>query len=174
MKENLVKSQPKVSKKSLVLGSIIATLLAVTPFLFNLYQSVPNERVWNTFLFSYDSGDWESANYAMWIFTGKAVPLMLLLIWFFTNRHWWYHALIVPIFMYIYQIISIYNDGAGVFDEMHFYYMIPIMAIIVPSIYLIRARIFNKINEASKSLEELEAEFKISPKNFWEKIKQYF
>ena len=48
------------------------------------------------------------------------------------------------------------------------------MAIIIPSIYLIRARIFNKINEANKSMEELEEEFKISPKNFWDKISQYF
>ena len=52
--------------------------------------------------------------------------------------------------------------------------MIPVMAIVIPSIYLIRARIFNKINEASKSLEELEEEFMITPKTFWEKIKQYF
>jgi hypothetical protein len=52
--------------------------------------------------------------------------------------------------------------------------MIPIMAIIIPSIYLIRARIFNKVNTVNKSLEELEEEFKISPKNFWEKVKEYF
>jgi len=52
--------------------------------------------------------------------------------------------------------------------------MLPIMAIVIPSIYLIRAQIFNKINDATKSLEELEEEFKVNPKNFWEKIKQYF
>jgi hypothetical protein len=48
------------------------------------------------------------------------------------------------------------------------------MAVVIPSIYLIRAKIFNKINTVSKTMEELEDEFKISPKNFWEKIKQYF
>ncbi len=59
-------------------------------------------------------------------------------------------------------------------DEFQLIYLIPVMAVVIPSIYLIRARIFNKINEANKSLEELEEEFKISPKNFWGKIKEYF
>lgn len=174
LKRNSEKYQLTVSKKSLVLGSIIATILAITPFLFTLYESVPTQRVWDTFLFKYDSVFWEDANYAMWILTSKAIPLLLLLIWFFTNRHWWYHALLVPIFMYIYQIFSFFNDDLKFFDELQLIYMIPIMAAVIPSIYLIRARIFNKINDVSKSLEELEEEFKISPRNFWDRVKQYF
>ena len=162
------------NKKVLILGSIIATFLAITPFLFNLYQSVPEQRIWDTFLFTYDSGFWEDANYAMWVLTSKLIPLILLLIWFFTNRHWWFHALLVPIFMYIYQIILFFNDTSKFIDEFQFLYMLPVMAIVIPSIYLIRARMFNRINEVSKTMEELEAELKMSPRNFWQKIKQYF
>ncbi len=169
-----LKYRHTVSKRSLILGSVIATILAITPLLFNLYQSVPNDKTWDTFLFTYNSGFFESANTAMWIFTGKAIPLILLLIWFFTNRHWWYHALLVPMFMYIYQIFSLFTDESHLLDEFQLIYMIPVMAVVIPSIYLIRARIFNRINEATKSLEELEEEFKISPKNFWDKVKQYF
>ncbi len=33
---------------------------------------------------------------------------------------------------------------------------------------------FNKINYADKTMEELEAEFMIKPKTLWGKIKQYF
>ena len=40
------------SKKSLINGSIIATVIAATPFLFYLYESVPNTQVWDTFLFT--------------------------------------------------------------------------------------------------------------------------
>lgn len=174
LKRSLEKFQPKASKKSLVLGSVIATILAITPFLFTLYESVPRQRVWDTFLFTYDSGFWEDANYAMWVLSSKVIPLLLLFIWFFTNRHWWYHALLVPLFMYIYQIFGFFNDELKFFDELQLMYMIPVMALVIPSIYLIRARIFNKINEATKSLEELEEEFKMSPKNFWDKVKQYF
>ena len=53
-------------------------------------------------------------------------------------------------------------------------YMVPIMAIIIPSIYLIRARMFNKINDADKTMQELEEEFMIKPTSFLGKVKQYF
>ncbi|WP_298342796.1 hypothetical protein [uncultured Algibacter sp.] len=165
--------QNKVSK-GLVLGSVIATLISLTPYLFTLYESVPKQRVWNTFLFTYDSSIWLDANYAMWVFTGKIIPLFLLFIWFFTCRHWWYHSLLVPMAMYIFHIFDVFNAENKYLDEFQLVYMIPIMAIIIPSIYLIRARIFNKINDANKSLEELENEFKITPKNFWGKVKDYF
>ena len=109
----------------------------------------------------------------MWIFTSKFIPLYLLFIWFFTCRHWWFHALLVPLAMYIYQIFDLLFQDQEL-DKFQLMYMIPIMAIVIPSIYLIRARIFNKMVDVSKSLEELEDEFKVSPKGFWDKIKQYF
>jgi hypothetical protein len=52
--------------------------------------------------------------------------------------------------------------------------MLPIMAIVIPSIYLIRAKMFNKINDADKSMQELEEEFMMKPKGVWSTIKQYF
>lgn len=160
--------------KSLLIGSIIATCIAITPYLFYLHESVPGNQIWDTFLFTYDSKDWGDANFAMWVLTGKIIPLYLLFIWFFSCRHWWYHTLLVPIAMYTYQIFDFFNTTVEVIDEFQLIYLIPVMAIIIPTIYLIRARIFNKVNEATKSLQELEDEFKISPKNFWGKVKDYF
>ncbi len=168
------KYQAKINKKNLVLGSVIATLIAITPYLFDLYESVPDVKVWNTFLFNYDSQYYGSARVLAWTLSNKTIPLILIFIWFFTCRHWWYHTLLVPIAMYIYQIIIILNDDLNYVDNNQILYLIPVMAIVIPTIYLIRARIFNKINEATKSMQELEDEFKISPKNFWEKIKEYF
>lgn len=164
----------RLNRRSLLTGSIIGTILASTPYLFYLHVSVPHEQVWNTFLFTYDSKGWEDANVALWVFTGKSIPLLLLFIWFFTNRHWWYHALLVPIAMYVYQIFDFFNSTLTYVDEFQLIYLIPIMAVIIPTIYLIRARLFNKVNEATKSMQELEDELKISPKNFWDKINQYF
>ena len=159
----------------MVIGSIIATIIAMTPYLFYLYESVPATTDWNTFLFTYNSGYYENANVSMWVLTSKAIPLFLLIIWFFTCRHWWYHALLVPIAMYSYQIFgTLKADQQEFIDNNQLIYLIPIIAIIVPSIYLIRAQIFNKINDATKSLQELEDEFKVRPKSFWDKIKQYF
>ncbi len=163
----------KVGSRAVV-GSILGTIIASTPLLFSLHEGVPAEKVWNTFLFTYDSLLWEDAQYAMWVLTGKFIPLILLLIWFFTNRNWWYHALLVPIVMYIFQIIGTINGDTTHVDEFQLIYMLPIMAIVVPSIYLIRAKMFNRLNEVDKTTQELEDEFMMKPKGLWGKVKQYF
>lgn len=180
MNNKLLKSKRKNLKslrtinKNIVVGSIIGTLIAATPYFFSLHESVPEQPIWDTFLFTYDSKVWEDANLVMWIFTGKIIPLLLLIIWFFTCRHWWYHTLIVPIFMYIYQIFGLFNQDSGSMDEFQFLHLLPVMALVIPSIYLIRAQMFNKLNDADKTLEELEEEFKIKPKSIFKKIGDYF
>ncbi|MEP1488751.1 MAG: hypothetical protein ABJK28_10015 [Algibacter sp.] len=163
-----------LQRSNLTIGSVIATLIAIAPYIFYLHESVPDEKVWDTFLFTYSSGYYESAGIAIWILLGKLVPLYLLFLWFFTCKHWWYHALLVPIAMYAYQIFEVLNKDTESLDSNQLIYLIPIMAIIIPSIYLIRARIFNTVNEANKSMQELEDELKLSPKSFWDKITQYF
>ena len=164
--------QTDSSKKNLIVGSIVATLIAITPYLFYLYESVPDEKIWNTFLFTYNSGYYESALASIWTMMGKIVPLYLLFIWFFTCRHWWYHVLIIPIAMYSYQLFSIINDDIDLMDEYQIMVLIPIMAIVIPSIYLIRAKMFNRI--ISQSMQDLEDEYRIGPKSVWDKIKDYF
>ncbi len=44
------KSHLKDKKTNLIFGSIIATLIAITPYIFYSYESVPDERIWDTFL----------------------------------------------------------------------------------------------------------------------------
>lgn len=164
----------KLKDNKIAKGSIIATLIAVSPYIFYLHESVPDVEVLDTFLFSYKSKYYTSVGVAVWVLLGKIVPLYLLILWFFTCRHWWYHALLVPIAMYSYQTFEVLNKDTESLDSNQLIYLIPIMAIIIPSIYLIRARIFNTVNEANKSMQELEDEMKLSPKNIWEKISQYF
>jgi hypothetical protein len=175
VKESSFQTANKRLSRSAIVGSIIATVIASTPLLYSLHESVPDDlKVWNTFLFTYESGFWEDVQYAMWVYTGKIIPLILLLIWFFTCRHWWYHALLVPIVMYAFQIIITYKGDVLIIDEGQFVVLLPILVFVVPSIYLIRAKMFNKINDADKTLEELEEEFMIKPKTVWGKVKQYF
>jgi hypothetical protein len=157
-----------------MLGSIVATFIAATPFLFYLHESVPETKVWDTFLFTFESHFYENANQAMWLMTGKAIPLMLLFIWFFTCRQWWYHALLVPIAMYMFQLVGFFTYDTQLIDEFELLYLIPVMAVVIPSIYLIRARMFFHINDVDKSLEELEEEFRIKPKTFVQRLGDYF
>lgn len=167
--------QDRETNKSLIVGSIIATFLALSPFLFTLYESVPDVQVWDTFLGTYESPYYESVKTLAWTLTTKITPLIFLTLWFLTNRHWWYHALLVPMAMYFYQIIIILNDDMQFADtDAQKLYLVPVMAVVIPSIYLIRARMFNKINDADKSIQELEEEFMMKPKGMWGTIKQYF
>jgi hypothetical protein len=145
-------------------GSLVATVIAATPFIFNLYQSVPDLKIWDTFLFIYDSKYYESVNVVAWTLMGKIIPILLLFIWFFTCRHWWYHTLLVPIAMYFYQIITTLNGDLQFADTNQIIYLLPVMGIVIPSIYLIRAQMFDKLNTADKTLEDLEEEFKIKSK----------
>ncbi|MBQ0769972.1 MAG: hypothetical protein KBT58_11815 [Bizionia sp.] len=161
-------------RKSLILGSLVAISIAISPYFFYLYESVPDQPTWNTFLFTYHSVFYESANAAFWTMTGKAIPLYLLIIWFFTCRHWWYHALLIPMTMYIFQLINVIYGDASYIDSFELKYFIPLMAFVIPSIYLIRAKLFNRINMVNKTTQELEDEFRIKPTGFIEKIKQYF
>jgi hypothetical protein len=174
LKKQRSKFLDNVSKKELVIGSIIATYIAATPYLFTLWEGVPNTKVWDTFLFSYNSGYYESVQILVWTLLGKVIPLSLIIIWMFTCRHWWYHALLVPIAMYMFQIITILNDDLEFAEENQIIYLLPVMAIVIPSIYLIRAKMFSKINDANKTMEELEEEFKIKPKGIMEKLGDYF
>lgn len=163
-----------VSKKELIIGSLIATFIAITPYLFTLWEGVPDQTTWDTFLFSYTSPYYESVQILVWTLLGKLIPLLLLLTWIFTCRHWWYHALLVPIAMYVYQIMTVLNDDLAFAEENQILYLLPVMAIIIPSIYLLRARMFSKINDANKSMEELEEELKVGGKGFFGKLSDYF
>ncbi|MBC3846235.1 hypothetical protein H8K90_07585 [Winogradskyella echinorum] len=158
----------------MLIGSIVASFVAATPFLFYLYEYVPLEAEWETIFGTYKSIEYESANVAMWVLSMKVIPLLLSLIWFFTCKHWWYHALLVPITMFSFQLISALNFDARYTDEFDIIWLLPLMAIIFPSIYLIRAKMFDKVNNHDKTMEELEEEFMIKPKTVWGKVKQYF
>ena len=172
--KDLKSSFRHTDKKTILIGTLIAIFLATSPYLFYLYEYAPKKPSWETTFFSYHSLGFQDVYTALWLLTGKALPLLFLIIWFFTCRQWWYHALLVPITMYVYQVVGILSEDGQFIDQFQLIYLVPIMAIIIPSVYLIRARMFNKLNDANKTFEELEEEFMIKPTTFWGKVKQYF
>lgn len=46
--------------------------------------------------------------------------------------------------MYAFQIFSILNDDKKYIDELEIYWLIPIMMIIIPIVYFIRIKLFDK------------------------------
>jgi hypothetical protein len=146
----------KTDKTSLFIGGIIVILIAVSPFLFYLYESFPvDSKVWETSFFKMETNFKSMYHYA-WFFTGKSIPLYLLLLWFFTCKHWWHWIILVPIAMYSFQLWGVINQNEGL-DEIELFYILPLMMVLVPAVYLIRAKLFNKVrgNDLRQFEEEL-------------------
>lgn len=139
------KNSPKKRKsRSLLIGSMIAIIIAITPFIFYSYEYFPHGPTLETWLFTYVSKYQESVSLAMWIYLGKIVPLLLLILWFFTCKHWWYHTILIPAAMYSFQLFSSIVEDTGYIDEVEIYWLLPIMMIIIPFVYFIRVKLFDK------------------------------
>lgn len=160
----------KTDNKNLIIGGIVVLLISLTPFIFYGYKSFPNDtQVWETSLFTITT-TYFSINAFAWFLIGKIVPLYLLLLWFFTCRHWWHWIILVPIAMYSFQLWGILNQNREL-DELEIYYILPLMMILVPVVYLIRAKIFNSV--IGKDLVSFEEELQ-KDKSLWTQIKDLF
>ena len=160
----------KTDKKPKIFGGVIVFLIAITPFLFYSYKSFPSDtQVWETTFFSIKTSFF-SINTYFWYAIGKFIPLYLLLLWFFTCKHWWHWILLIPIAMYAFQLWGVINESNNL-DELELYYIIPLMMILVPAVYLIRAKLFNKLRE--DDLQEFEEDL-MTKKTLWQQIKDLF
>ena len=135
----------EVKKKVLSSGAVIALLIICSPLLFYAYQGFPDNQSWESFFGIYDSVHYGSVQTLAWVIFGKLVPILLLLLWFFTCKHWWYHAILVPIAMYILQIYNTFDDDLKFTDSNEMLYIIPIIAIVAALSYTIRTKIFDRL-----------------------------
>ncbi len=72
--------------------------------------------------------------------------------------------------MYAFQLWGVLNESNNL-DELELYYLVPLMLVIVPAVYLIRAKLFNRItgNDLTSFEEEL-----MEKKSTWQQIKDLF
>jgi len=167
--KSLTQKYRKTDRYSLFVGGIIVLFVAITPFLFYSYESLPRTTVWETsfgtFTTSYDNF------YTLaWYLVSKAIPLSLFLLWFFTCKHWWHWIILLPIAMYSFQLWGVVNESRNI-DELELVYIFPLMMVLVPAVYLIRAKLFNKIR--GNSLDSFEEDLLIR-KTLWAQIKDLF
>ncbi|WP_147437242.1 hypothetical protein [Ulvibacter antarcticus] len=105
-----------------------------------------------------------------WYFTGKFIPLYLLLLWFFTCKHWWHWIILVPIAMYAFQIWGVLNESNNL-DELELVYLFPLMMVLIPLVYLIRAKLFNEVR--GNDLKSFEEDL-LTKKSFWQQFRDLF
>ncbi len=126
-------------------GSLIALVIIISPYFFYLYEGIPDIDVWDSPFGTIHSNYYGSVQVFIWTLFNQIVPLFLLLIWFFTCKHWWYHAILVPICMIIVQIYTILNDEINIPDSKVLYILGPIIFLMLIFSYTIRTKIFDKI-----------------------------
>ena len=131
-----------IKRSSLLISSLMVLLIISTPYLLYIYKSIdPEAQVINTFFGTIKSGFYPNVQTYIYSFFAKFVPLLLLVIWFITNKHWWVHSLSIPIAVYLFQLISIVNDSEKYYDEVEFIYAVPITVVVVVILYFIRSKI---------------------------------
>ncbi len=145
-------------KKRLLIGGVIALLLAITPFLFYLYKYAPaDSKIWETSLFTINSKGFSSAQaYIHALFT-KITFVTITTLWFITSRHWWKWAILVPLIMFLFQLLGVINYNKKYIDEFDFWFSLPIVIPTVLTIVWI-GRELNKTIGDIDLREELEEE----------------
>jgi hypothetical protein len=129
-------------RTSLLLSSLMVILIVITPYLLYFYQGLPSDlENWNTVFGTIKGGYYGTAQVFIYTLFSKFVPLLLLFIWFITNKTWWVHALIIPITVYLFQFISVVNDSELYVDEVEFIYTVPFLVVIFVILYFIRSKI---------------------------------
>ncbi|MEO9953820.1 hypothetical protein [Nonlabens sp.] len=159
-------SKKKYSSKkpALTIGSVIAVTMATLPYIFYYYEALPN-WLWDTSFFKALSNSFENNQLmASWILFQKLVPLILLLIWFFTCKHWWYHTILIPISLYIFQLYTLFVATNSFIDSGELYFIVPVVIISLSLTYLARLKVFDKIHGID--ISEIEESVK-KPSDRW-------
>ena len=134
-------------KRRLIIEGVLSIFIAFTPIIFYAYKYIPTNAIdsWEVIGLTFTSNGYGKVSYAFYYYFSKLVPLSLLLIWFFTCKHWWYHAILIPISMYAFQLYSIiFSEESAKIDENELKYLLIICMIIVPIVYFIRLKLFDK------------------------------
>jgi len=140
------KKNKSVLRITIITNTIVAIIISITPYLFQLYEYVPEKtNVWETTFFTITDNNYSDVRTLVWVSMNKAIPLLLMILWFLTCNKWWYHVILIPMFMFGFQLFSAINDKSSILDVVEIYWLIPIMMIVIPFVYLIRIKLMDRL-----------------------------
>lgn len=158
--KNLNKTN-RLAKKRILIESFILILIVISPFLYNLHEYFPTTNTEVKFLgLTIGANGFNHVSAHIWFFLGKFIPLYLLTLWFFTSKNWWYHAILIPILMYAFQIVELYATEDEFVDTENILWLLPVCMIIIPFVYFIRIKLYDK-HVHGIDLEAMDAELKM-------------
>ncbi len=151
----------KEIRNKLIVEGLLALFIAVTPILFYSHKYVDDGvQEINLLLFTLTSNGFADAGTALYYYLIKLVPLVLLIFWFVTCKNWWYHAILIPISMYAFQLFSVFTTDSSKIDENEILYVVAVSMVIVPFVYFIRVKLFDK-HVHGIDLDSMDAELRI-------------
>ncbi|MDG5491646.1 hypothetical protein [Psychroserpens sp. SPM9] len=122
--------------KNYLTDLVIILIIAQVPLLFYVKELLSVEKLNSTvegFDISYDI--------LLWFLAVKLQVIILLIIWYFTSQHWWKNALLVPMTLEFFKLISFFNTKVESFDEIDFITSIPITIPLIFSIIFLSKRV---------------------------------
>ena len=149
----------KKTRRRLWIESIAVFLIIASPFIFKAhdYFSRDPEATISFLGLNIDSNGFNNLNAFAWFFVSKFIPLYLLIIWFFTCKHWWYHILLIPICMYAFQLFEVIISPDLNIDTKNVLWLLPVCMVVIPFVYFIRVKIYDKYVHGI-DLEAMDAE----------------
>ncbi|MFH6603759.1 hypothetical protein ACEZ3G_09755 [Maribacter algicola] len=161
MKKRLSEKSAK-AKRRLLIDSIGIFLIIISPFVFKLHQYLPgNPEATIEFLgLTFDRNGFADLSTYGWFLLSKIVPFYLLIMWFFTCKHWWYHIILIPISMYAFQLFEVIYSDDNIVDTDNLLWLLPVCMVVIPFVYLIRIRLYDR-HVHGIDLEAMEAELEM-------------
>ena len=75
--------------------------------------------------------------------------MIITSLWFITSKHWWKWAILIPLTMFLFQLLSVINYQEDYFDDFDFWYS---LVIIIPIIVFL-IWISNELNKIIGDLD---------------------
>ncbi len=131
---------------------IVIVLIALSPYIFYVQYLLPDSEL-KRFIIEYGN----DLDTVLWFCAIKIHLIVLLLIWYFTCKHWWRISILIPLILEIFKLIGLFNTNVDTFDEVDFIISFPVT---IPIIFLVFF-LLNKLRLYSKSrilIDELNEE----------------
>jgi len=142
---NIIK--PSKVEKILVFGIILS------PFVLYIHLFFPTKETLEIFSYSFKVRfqlDWQMVAWNIFV---KFYLLILLSLWFITNKKWWRFAIIPILFYTLFQLVSIINDEFLFFDNGSNarWYAIGIGTVLIPLFLFIHKKVgYNPLSFSEK------------------------
>ncbi len=151
----------KKAKRKILLESSFVFFIAISPFLYKLYDYLPEDpEATISFLgITMGNGGFSDISMYVWFLMSKIVPLYLMILWFMTSKNWWYHIILIPIAMYAFQLFEVIYDSDDIIDTENVLWLLPVLMVVVPFVYFIRIKLYDKYVHGI-DLEAMDAELK--------------